>query len=157
MFIAVVFFVFKLVYGSALGATHTINSTKEDPIAVSKDLTWGRGVDYAFEAISSAETIGQAYQAVGKNGTLVVVGLSPFTEMSIPISPLELVLYQKAILGTLYGDSQPRNDIPNLLKMYGAGKLKLDELVTRTYTLDQVNEAYADLLAGRLIRGVIEF
>jgi len=60
-------------------------------------------------------------------------------------------------MGTLYGDSQPRNDIPNMLKMYEVGKLKLDELVTRTYTLDQINEAYADLMAGRLIRGVIEF
>ena len=157
MVIAVDIHDFKLESAKALGATHTINATREDPVAISKDLTWGLGVDYVFEAISSAETIGQAYQAVGKNGTLVVVGLSPFTEMSIPIPPLDLVLFQKAILGTLYGDSKPRNDIPNLLKMYGAGKLKLDELVTRTYTLDQVNEAYADLLAGRLIRGVIEF
>lgn len=157
MVIAVDIHDFKLESAKALGATHTINATREDPVAISKDLTWGLGVDYVFEAISSAETIGQAYQAVGKNGTLVVVGLSPFTEMSIPIPPLDLVLFQKAILGTLYGDSKPRNDIPNLLKMYGAGKVKLDELVTRTYTLDQVNEAYADLLAGRLIRGVIEF
>ncbi len=60
-------------------------------------------------------------------------------------------------MGTLYGDSQPRFDILNLLKMYGAGKLKLDELVTRTYTLDQVNEAYADMVGGKNIRGVIEF
>lgn len=157
MVIAVDIHDFKLESAKALGATHTINATREDPVAISKDLTWGLGVDYVFEAISSAETIGQAYQAVGKNGTLVVVGLSPFTEMSIPIPPLDLVLFQKAILGTLYGDSKPRNDIPNLLKMYGSGKVKLDELVTRTYTLDQVNEAYADLLAGRLIRGVIEF
>ncbi len=157
MIIAVDIQDFKLESAKGLGATHTINSTREDPVAVSRDLTWGLGVDYVFEAISSAETIGQAYQAVGKNGTLVVVGLSPYTEMSIPIPPLDLVLYQKAILGTLYGDSKPRNDIPNLLKMYSAGKVKLDELVTRTYTLDQVNEAYADLLAGRLIRGVIEF
>ena len=157
MVIAVDIHDFKLESAKALGATHTINATREDPVAISKDLTWGLGVDYVFEAISSAETIGQAYQAVGKNGTLVVVGLSPFTEMSIPIPPLDLVLFQKAILGTLYGDSKPRNDIPNLLKMYGSGKVKLDELVTRTYTLDRVNEAYADLLAGRLIRGVIEF
>ncbi len=60
-------------------------------------------------------------------------------------------------MGTLYGDSQPRIDIPNMLAMYGAGKVKLDELVTRTYTLDQINEAYADMLAGKNLRGVIEF
>jgi NDMA-dependent alcohol dehydrogenase len=148
---------FKLEKAKEFGATHTINSTREDPVQISRDLTWGEGVDYAFEAIATPATIGQAYACTGKNGTVVVIGLTPATAESIPIPPLDLVLFQKSIMGTLYGDSQPRNDIPNLLKMYHAGKLKLDELVTRTYTLDQVNEAYADMLAGKNIRGVIEF
>ena len=148
---------FKLEKAKEFGATHTINSTREDPVQISKDLTWGEGVDYAFEAIATPATIGQAYACLGKNGTVVVIGLTPYTAESIPIPPLDLVLFQKSIMGTIYGDSQPRNDIPNLLKMYHAGKLKLDELVTRTYTLDQVNEAYADMLAGKNIRGVIEF
>ncbi len=68
-----------------------------------------------------------------------------------------MVLYQKTLMGTLYGDSNPRNDVPNLLSMYKTGKIKLDELVSRTYTLDEINEAYADLVAGRIIRGVVEF
>lgn len=157
MIIAVDKFDYKLEKAKEFGATHTINSTREDPVQISNDLTWGLGVDYAFEAISTPATIGQAYACIGKNGTIVVIGLTSFTEGSIPIPPLNLVLYQKTIMGTIYGDSQPRNDIPELLKMYGAGKLKLDELVTRTYTLDQVNEAYADMLAGKNIRGVIEF
>ena len=148
---------FKLEKAKEFGATHTVNSTREDPIAISRDLTWGEGVDYAFEAIATPATIGQAYASLGKNGTLVVVGLTPATAESIPIPPLDLVLYQKSIMGTLYGDSQPRYDILNLLSLYGAGKIKLDELVTRTYTLDQVNEAYADMIAGKNIRGVIEF
>jgi len=148
---------FKLEKAREFGATHTINSTREDPIAISRDLTWGEGVDYAFEAIATPATIGQAYYCLGKNGTLCVIGLTPATAESIPISPLDLVLFQKTVMGTLYGDSQPRYDILNLLKMYGAGKLKLDELVTRTYTLDQVNEAYADMVGGKNIRGVIEF
>jgi NDMA-dependent alcohol dehydrogenase len=148
---------FKLEKAKEFGATHTINSTREDPVAISRDLTWGEGVDYAFEAIATPTTIGQAYVCLGKNGTLCVIGLTPATAESIPISPLDLVLFQKTVMGTLYGDSQPRFDILNLLKMYGAGKLKLDELVTRTYTLDQVNEAYADMVGGKNIRGVIEF
>ena len=148
---------FKLEKAKEFGATHTINSTREDPVQISKDLTWGEGVDYAFEAIATPATIGQAYACLGKNGTVVVIGLTPYTAESIPIPPLDLVLFQKSIMGTIYGDSQPRNDIPNLLKMFHAGKLKLDELVTRTYTLDQVNEAYADMIAGKNIRGVIEF
>ena len=148
---------FKLEKAKEFGATHTINSTREDPVAISRDLTWGEGVDYAFEAIATPATIGQAYACTGKNGTVCVIGLTPATAESIPISPLDLVLSQKTIMGTLYGDSQPRFDILNLLKMYGAGKLKLDELVTRTYTLDQVNEAYADMVGGKNIRGVIQF
>jgi NDMA-dependent alcohol dehydrogenase len=148
---------FKLEKAKELGATHTVNSTREDPVQIAKDLTYGEGVDYAFEAIATPATIGQAYAATRKNGTVVVIGLTPATAESIPIPPLDLVLFQKTLMGTLYGDSQPRYDIPNMLALYHAGKLKLDELVTRTYTLDQVNEAYADMLAGKNIRGVIEF
>ena len=148
---------YKLERAREFGATHTINPKNQDVVQMVKDLTWGMGVDYAFEAIATPATIGQAYACTGKNGTIVVIGLTPATAESIPIPPLDLVLWQKSLMGTLYGDSQPRNDIPNLLAMYHVGKIKLDELVTRTYTLDQVNEAYADMVAGKNIRGVIEF
>ena len=157
MVIAVDVVDFKLEKAKEFGATHTINAKNEDVVQIVKDLTWGIGVDYAFEAIATPATIGQAYACLGKNGTVVVIGLTPATAESIPVPPLDLVLFQKSIMGTLYGDSQPRNDIPNLLAMYHAGKVKLDELVTRKYTLDQINEAYADMLAGKNIRGVIEF
>jgi NDMA-dependent alcohol dehydrogenase len=157
MVIAVDVVDFKLEKAKEFGATHTINAKNEDVVQIVKDLTWGMGIDYAFEAIATPATIGQAYACLGKNGTVVVIGLTPATAESIPVPPLDLVLFQKSIMGTLYGDSQPRNDIPNLLAMYHAGKVKLDELVTRTYTLDQINEAYADMLAGKNIRGVIEF
>ena len=157
MIIAVDIHDFKLEKAKQFGATHTVNSTREDPVAKAMELTWGLGVDYAFEAISTTETIGQAASSTGKGGTIVIVGLTNYTVDSMPIPPMMFVLYQKTLMGTLYGDSQPRNDIPNLLAMYSAGKIKLDELVTRTYSLDQINEAYADLLAGRIIRGVVEF
>jgi alcohol dehydrogenase (nicotinoprotein) len=157
MVIAVDVVDFKLEKAKEFGATHTINAKNQDVVQISKDLTWGMGVDYAFEAIATPATIGQAYACTGKNGTVVVIGLTPATAESIPVPPLDLVLFQKTIMGTLYGDSQPRNDIPNLLAMYHAGKIKLDELITRTYTLDQINEAYADMVAGKNIRGVIEF
>jgi alcohol dehydrogenase (nicotinoprotein) len=157
MIIAVDTVDFKLEKSKELGATHTINPTKQDLVQTVQELTWGRGVDYAFEAIATPATIGQAYACTGKGGTVVVIGLTPATAESIPIPPLDLVLFQKTIMGTLYGDSQPRNDIPYMLAMYDTGKLKLDELVTKTYTLDQVNEAYADMVSGKNIRGVIEF
>ena len=148
---------FKLEKARELGATHTINSRESDPVAQIYALTDKLGVDYAFDAIALPSTTAQAYNALAKNGTLVIVGLAAATNQSLAISPLNLVLTQKAVLGVLYGDARPRNDIPTMLKMYETGKLKLDELVTQSYTLDQVNEAYADMIAGKIIRGVIEF
>lgn len=157
MIIAVDTVDFKLEQAKNFGATHTINPKNEDVVQKVKELTWGEGVRYAFEAIATPATIGQAYACTAKNGTVVVIGLTPATAESIPVPPLDLVLFQKTLMGTLYGDSQPRKDIPQLLAMYHAGKLKLDELITKKYTLDQVNEAYADMLAGKNIRGVIDF
>jgi NDMA-dependent alcohol dehydrogenase len=157
MIIAVDTVDFKLEQALKFGATHTINPKNEDLVQKVRELTWGEGVRYAFEAIATPATIGQAYACTAKNGTVVVIGLTPATAESIPVSPLDLVLFQKTLMGTLYGDSQPRKDIPQLLAMYHAGKLKLDELITKKYTLDQVNEAYADMLAGKNIRGVIDF
>src|SRR5262249_35983306 len=140
-----------------MGATHTINSRSTDAAKEIRKLTEGVGVDYAFDAIALSETTSLAYKALAKNGTLVIVGLAPATQLSLPIAPLNLVLTQKTVMGVLYGDARPRNDIPTMLKMYESGQIKLDELVTKTYTLDQVNEAYADMIAGKIIRGVIEF
>lgn len=148
---------FKLDFAREMGATHTINSRSTDAAKEIRQLTEGLGVDYAFDVIALSETTSLAYKALAKNGTMVIVGLAPATQMSLPISPLNLVLSQKAVMGVLYGDARPRNDIPTMLKLYESGQLKLDELVTKTYTLDQINEAYADLIAGKIIRGVIEF
>jgi len=157
MIIAVDTVDYKLERAKEFGATHTINPKNQDLVQTVKDLTYGEGVRYSFEAIATPATIGQAYACTAKNGTVVVIGLAPATAESIPIPPLDLVLYQKTLMGTLYGDSQPRKDIPELLALYHVGKIKLDEMITKVYTLDEVNEAYADLLAGKNIRGVIEF
>lgn len=157
MIIAVDIHDLKLEKARELGATHTFNSREGDPLKKVRELTSGMGVEYAFDAIALPETTSQAYKTLAKNGTLVLVGLAPATQQTLPIAPLNLVLAQKSVMGVLYGDARPRNDIPTMLDMYTSGKLKLDELVTRTYTLDQINEAYADLVAGKLIRGVIEF
>ena len=157
MIIAVDIHNLKLEMARELGATHTINSREGDAVQQIRQLTDGAGVEYAFDAIALSETTSQAYKALAKNGTLVIVGLAPATQLSLPIAPLNLVLTQKVVMGVLYGDARPRNDIPTMLKLYDTGKLTLDELVTRTYTLDQINEAYADLVAGKIIRGVIEF
>jgi NDMA-dependent alcohol dehydrogenase len=147
----------KLVWAKQFGATHVVNTEKEDVVAKVMEITNGAGVDFAFEAISHPTTIAHAFAATAKLGTVVVIGITPSAFDNIPISPLNLVLQQKTLMGTLYGASNPRVEIPRLLTMYRHGQLKLDELVTRTYSLDEINQGYADMLAGKNIRGVIKF
>ena len=86
---------------------------------------------------------------------MVVTGLADPTKVTVQLSGAVMTLFQKTVKGTLFGSSNPMYDIPKLLGMYRAGQLKLDELVTKTYTLDQLNEGYDDLLAGKNIRGVL--
>jgi len=147
----------KLAWAKTFGATHTINANKTDVVARVMKITDGAGVDFAFEAISSPETIGQAFAATAKMGVIVVIGLTPAVVESLPISPLNLVLGQKTLMGTLYGTSNAPVEIPKLLNLYRHGQIKLDELVTTTYTLDEINQGYADMLAGKNIRGVVTF
>lgn len=147
----------KLAWSKLFGATHTINPTKADVVTTVMEITGSRGVDFAFEAISRPDTIAQAFEATAKLGTVVVIGLTPANFDSLPISPLNLVLTQKTVMGTLYGTSNALVEIPKLLQMYNQGQIKLDELVTNTYTLDQINLGYADMVAGKNIRGVLTF
>jgi NDMA-dependent alcohol dehydrogenase len=147
----------KLAWARAFGATHTIDASREDVIARAMEMTNGAGVEFAFEAIASPATISQAFGATAKCGTIVVIGLTPQLHDSLPISPLQLVLSQKTLMGTLYGASNALVEIPRLLNLYKRGALKLDELVTRTYALDEINQGYTDMLAGENIRGVIKF
>lgn len=147
----------KLAWAREFGATHTINAEKSDVVAKVMEITEGAGVDFAFEAISMPETIAQAYGATAKLGTIVVLGLTPSHFEELPISPLNLVLTQKTLMGTIYGTSNAPAEIPKLLNMYQHGQLRLDELVTQTYTLDKINQGYEDMLAGKNIRGVVVF
>jgi Zn-dependent alcohol dehydrogenase len=105
------------------------------------------------------ELIGEGYQAIRKGGTLVVTGISPYAEEApIPgLNAFDLAMFQKRIQGALFGMQSPRAAIPALLDLYRAGRLKLDELVTKVYSLDQINDAYSDMREGRNIRGVIRF
>jgi Zn-dependent alcohol dehydrogenase len=124
-----------------------------------QSLTNGQGAASAIVAIgvTTGQDVADAFQAVQKAGTVVVTGIGKFDECNVPISLLELSMYQKRLQGSLYGSGAPGEQIPALLDLYRSGALKLDELVTRRYRLDDINEAYADMHAGMNIRGVIEF
>jgi S-(hydroxymethyl)glutathione dehydrogenase / alcohol dehydrogenase len=146
----------KLAFAKRFGATHGIDASAGDPVAQVRELTGGRGVDYAFEVIGLPKTMRQAYDCLAKRGMAVVVGVSPMTtEVSVPV--MTLVYEERVLTGSVYGSSRPRIDIPKLIDLYRAGKLKLDELLTRSYPFQQINEAYEALERGEVARSVVTF
>lgn len=150
---------FKLEMAEELGATHTVNPNNEDPVEKIVELTNGVGADKAIVTIDNVlpEHIGTAHRAIRKGGRAVIVGIANAEHQTIDVSPFELVLFAKEIVGTLYGDSTVHADLPRYLETYRSGKLKIDELITNTYTLDEINQGYKDMLDGKNIRGVIVY
>ena len=144
----------KLEMARQFGATHTVNASSGDPVEQVRSLTGDKGVDYAFEVIGLPKTVRQAFDSLTKRGVAIVLGVTRFeTEVSIPIMPL--IFEERVLRGSLYGSSRPRIDIPKLMDLYRAGKLKLAELLTRTYSFDQINEACAALERGEVARTVV--
>ncbi len=150
----------KKTYAPQFGATEVFDNFAEADAFV-KSVTNGQGADSAIVTVGVVknEHIGQAYGAIRKAGTVVVTGVSNERE-SAPVpgfNALSVAMLQKRIQGALYGMGSPRDVMPNLLGLYSAGRLKLDELVTKRYTLDDINQAYLDMRSGINIRGVIDF
>jgi NDMA-dependent alcohol dehydrogenase len=149
---------FKREKAMEFGATHAVKDADEAWTVVA-ELTRGKLADICVITTDVAEGdyIAPALTLIGKRGKVVVTAIGHPEQMEVKANLFELTLYEKQILGSLFGSSNPRHDIPRLLEMYRAGQLKLDELVTREYTLDEVNQGYEDLLAGKNLRGVIRF
>lgn len=139
-----------------LGATHFVDSSAADPVRAIKDLTGGLGVDCAFEAVGLPRPIEQAFDATRKGGVCVVAGISR-GDARAQINVNQLVYAEKTLKGTLYGSMRPRVDLLMLIEMHRAGRLMLDELLTRTYRLEQINEAYAALERGEVARSLIVY
>lgn len=146
----------KLAFARQFGATDTVNASEVDPVEAVRELTDGLGVDYAFEAIGSSVTIRQAFDMARAGGTAVAIGLARSGD-TVPVPPQTLIWSEKSLIGSYYGSSRPRIDMPEYLRLYDDGKLKLDELITQTYPLDKVNEAFADMEAGKNARGMLLF
>jgi alcohol dehydrogenase/S-(hydroxymethyl)glutathione dehydrogenase/alcohol dehydrogenase len=145
----------KLDWARAFGATHAVQASGEELTKAVLGITGGLGVDHAFVCIDPPATLLPAFRATTKGGNVVVTALTPDTVGELAIPPLELFVTQKAIMGAVYGFVSPRLQIPELLALYRRGAIKLRELVTRTYGLDEINQGYADLDAGRNLRGVV--
>lgn len=139
------------------GATHTIHAAEEDVIDAVLSLTDGRGADFSFEVIGRTETIAQAYNVLGKCGLGVVVGISP-PNVNVSINAFSLPSQGKTLTGSWYGQSNPAIDIPMLLDLYMAKKLKLNELISKSYdSLEGINLAFDDLAVGKVARSIINF
>jgi Zn-dependent alcohol dehydrogenase len=135
------------------GATDTVDAAGDVPSEV-RSLTGGRGADFVFDAVGSPGTLSTAIAAARKGGTVVLTGLSRVdSQGSIPMFPF--VMQEKRLIGSVYGSGIPSRDIPRLVTLYQEGKLKLDELVSRTYPLDRINDALGALAASDGARGVI--
>ncbi|MFI5041784.1 MAG: NDMA-dependent alcohol dehydrogenase [Acidimicrobiales bacterium] len=141
-----------------LGATHSAGSMDE-ALPLVRDLTRGQMADAVIltPGVMYGDLMAGALSLTGKGGTCVVTAVAPQAQTECSINLFELAMYQKEVRGVIFGAGNPGFDIPNLLALYKSGQLKLDELVTTTYRLDQINQGYQDMLDGLNIRGVIAF
>jgi NDMA-dependent alcohol dehydrogenase len=144
----------KLEMARKFGATDTI-VFGEDPVKEVKKITAG-GPDYAFECVGSGELAATAYRAIRRGGLAVVVGVAKPSD-STAIRTMTLPFEEKTITGSYFGSCVPRVDFPRMLALYMAGRLKLEELITRRYPIAEAPQAFADLQAGKNARGVIVF
>jgi Zn-dependent alcohol dehydrogenase len=149
---------FKREKAQEFGATDVAASTDE-AFEFLRQVTRGRLANVVINTKGAGEgaDIADALRLAAKRGKVVVTNLHRAEETQVAMSAIDLVLMEKQVRGCLFGSANPRADIPRMLDLYRNGKLKLDELVTHHYTLDQVNQGYDDMLNGRSLRGVIRF
>jgi Zn-dependent alcohol dehydrogenase len=148
----------KLTAAQSFGATHTINLAQHnDPQTMVKELTAGRGADYVFVTVGSPAAVMQGYNLIRKEGTVVVVGIAELgATISFPAAQFVLG-GPRRIVGSAMGSTRLSVDVPHLVELYQCGRLKLDELITARYPLEQINEAIAAVEKGEALRNVIVF
>ena len=145
---------YKLELAEQMGATHFVNAEREDPVERIREITGG-GADYAFEVVGYPALVRQALDSVRTTGTAVVVGVMP-TGQEISVEGWHLLL-DRALIGAFHGSARARVDFLWLLDLYDQGRLKLDELISRSRPLDEINEAFDDMNAGTVARTVLVF
>jgi NDMA-dependent alcohol dehydrogenase len=149
---------FKLEKAKEVGATHTAASIQDAQFML-PELTQGRNADVVIltPGVLKGELIAQACGIGSKDARIVVTAIAPFDQMDVQLNLFSLAMFNQALLGTVFGSASPRVQIPNLLNLFETGELKIDEIITQEYSLDQVQQGYDDQAAGTIIRGVIKF
>lgn len=145
----------KLEWARGLGATHTVNGRTEDVVKAIQALTGGNGADVVIEAVGRPETYQQAFYARDLAGTVVLVGV-PTPEMKLELPLLDVFGRGGALKSSWYGDCLPERDFPLLIDLYLQGRLDLDAFVSETIPLDGVEEAFARMERGEVLRSVVE-
>jgi len=145
----------KKIVARNVGATDFFISG-QDTIEQIKSITNNRGVDYAFEAVGKPELQELAFEIIRPGGTLVLSGITPMGSET-NFSGAVLTRQEKTVKGSYYGTSDTSRDFRNYADLFLAGELPIDKMISRSYDLDQVNEAYKDMLAGKGGRGIIRF
>jgi NDMA-dependent alcohol dehydrogenase len=146
----------KLKRAEKFGATSLVNASA-DPVAQVMELSGGRGADVAFEVIGLGPTIEQTFQMTRRGGQAIIVGVPAF-DVTLTITPaMDLLFQEKQIRGSWYGSSNVHRDVPALARLYGEGKLLLDELISQEIQLEQVNEALENMGSGEIARSVIKY
>lgn len=141
-----------------LGATHTAAS-HEDGFALVQQLTEGRMADKAILCVGTAagEHVAQLMSVIKKAGRGVVTSVSPMLDDDVKLNLFEFAMQRKELVGCIFGNANPQVDIPALLSLYKAGKLKLDEMITTEYDLEDINQGYQDMRDGKNFRGLIRY
>ncbi|MHC5038971.1 MAG: Zn-dependent alcohol dehydrogenase [Planctomycetota bacterium] len=145
----------KLAMAKSFGATEGLPSGADVAEAI-RARTEGRGADYAFDATGIPQIQEQCLEVVRPGGTVVLAGLSPMGSQTTFPGAI-LTRQEKTVMGSYYGTANPSRDFPLYAELYRAGKLDLESLISKIYSLDQVNEAFEDMLAGRQARGLVAF
>jgi Zn-dependent alcohol dehydrogenase len=146
----------KLEAAKGFGATHGINSSKENVHERVMQLTDSRGADYVFVTVGAKGAFDSSYAMLAKGGSTVLVGM-PASGVMSEIDPGTMAAYSQNVLGSKMGSARIQVDIPNLVDLYQQKRVKLDELITKTYPLEQINEAIAAVKRGEALRNVIVF
>jgi len=146
----------KLELARRFGATHTFNVTGADQIGKALYKLTGGGADYAFDCVGQGRISEQAFGVLRRGGTAVTVGIAAPGD-KIVLNAQQVAVTEKTLTGSYYGSARPQLDFPRLIGLYRSGRLKLDELITRTYSIDEAPQAFADLAGGQDGRGVILF
>ena len=149
----------KVERATRLGATHGCATALDAAFTILPDLTRGKNCDVTIITVGvlTGEIVEQARAITAKGGVIVATSIAPYHQSTIELNLFNLSMFNQELRGTVFGSVSPRVQIPRLLRLYSEGSLIVDELVTREYTIDEVQRGYDDLASGENLRGVVRF